>query len=233
MGVPGLLKSLGGGTEGDVFVFGAGRRVAIDASVWMHEFAASRAEDVVARKSYGVIASLYVARVELLTRHGILTISVFDGPDPYGPKDATREVREAKREEALRELEARNDDPTLTEADRLRLLKRAVRIVPEVVTAVIRALRSRGHPSIVAPREAAQLAALTLEGVADFVITVDQDLIVHDATRIVTNVDYSCGRCTDAWGECAGSTAAEAPRRVGSAGEWRWVAMASRYLVAL
>jgi len=198
MGVVNLLKSLGGGIDANLLTLGHGRVLGVDASIWLHDFAARHAEDVVLHGDYEAVVAAYISRVGTLMMHGISTVSVFDAPhQAYAPKDATRASRNGARSAAVDELAARADDPTLTVNQRNKLLVRAVRILPALVGAVISGLRARGHAVVVAPFEAdAQLAMLAHEGRVDFVVSTDQDMIVHGVCRIIAKADYSTGDCT-------------------------------------
>ena len=192
MGVADLLKHLGGGTVCNLFTFGHGRVLAIDASVWLHELASHCAASIVVMEDFTEIAALYVQRIELLNKHGISTVSVFDGC-AYPPKRATSAAREALRQQAIAKV---MEDPELHARNRSKFLLRAVRIVPQLVQAVIYKLRAGGHSLVVAPFEAdAQLTMLALQNVVDAVITCDQDLIVHGVPRVICKVDYSSGAC--------------------------------------
>ena len=63
--------------------------------------------------------------------------------------------------------------------------QRCIDVSPEMALAFIKLLRGKGIQAIVAPYEAdAQLAYLVKEGLADFVITEDSDLLAFGASRV-------------------------------------------------
>lgn len=70
--------------------------------------------------------------------------------------------------------------------------QRCIDVSPEMALAFIKLLRGKGIQAIVAPYEAdAQLAYLVKEGLADFVITEDSDLLAFGASRVNLPLIYN------------------------------------------
>lgn len=183
MGVSGLLPVLRPITERvNVSTF-RGRRVGVDGFAWLHRGGYACALELATGAPTSGYLTHFLHRVNLLLHHGVVPVVVFDGA-PLPMKADTNAERRASRAEARRAGEA-----ALAVGDRraaTEYFQRCVTVTPEMVAAVIGALRPLGVEAMVAPYEAdAQLAFLAASGAVDAVITEDSDLVVYGVPTLL------------------------------------------------
>lgn len=183
MGVSGLLPVLKPITERvNVSTF-RGRRVGVDGFAWLHRGGYACALELATGAPTSGYLTHFLHRVNLLLHHGVVPVVVFDGA-PLPMKADTNAERRASRAEARRAGEA-----ALAVGDRraaTEYFQRCVTVTPEMVAAVMGALRPLGVDAMVAPYEAdAQLAFLAATGAVDAVITEDSDLVVYGVPTLL------------------------------------------------
>ena len=122
------------------------------------------AEDVVEHQRYDRVSAAFAKRGRRFLSRGIDVLFVFDGK-PVPAKAETAEQRRERRARAL--AEAQGAEPGSDE--HRKALQAAVSIGPELVAAVISALRRDGQRYMVAPYEAdPQLRYLDKKGIVDY-----------------------------------------------------------------
>ncbi len=180
-----------------------GKRPAVDGYVWLHELVYAYAEDNY-RDDYEPIVAAFMDRIQKVLRYGALPFIVFDGK-PL-PGKAANKKRGEKRMEALTQLDeefirrvANGENETEVVADfDSGVLHAANAIKPDLVRAVIVALRERGVRYAVAPYEAdAQIAQLHQQELVDCCITNDADLIIYGLPLVFfcTSSVWITGNC--------------------------------------
>lgn len=160
-----------------------GRRVGVDGFAWLHRGGYACALELATGAPTSGYLTHFLHRVNLLLHHGVVPVVVFDGA-PLPMKADTNAERRASRAEARRAGEA-----ALAVGDRraaTEYFQRCVTVTPEMVAAVMGALRPLGVDAMVAPYEAdAQLAFLAATGAVDAVITEDSDLVVYGVPTLL------------------------------------------------
>ncbi|GAB0491288.1 hypothetical protein MMPV_002540 [Pyropia vietnamensis] len=183
MGVSGLLPVLRPITERVNVSSFRGRRVGVDGFAWLHRGGYACALELATGAPTSGYLTHFLHHVNLLRHHGVIPVVVFDGA-PLPMKADTNAERRASRAEAQRAGEA-----ALAAGDRraaTEYFQRCVTVTPEMVAAVMGALRPLGIEAMVAPYEAdAQLAFLAATGVVDAVITEDSDLVVYGVPTLL------------------------------------------------
>ena len=157
--------------------------VAIDVSCLIHKALYTGQSPVVFIKRY----------VRMLRIKKFQVILVFDGlPNPI--KNETNIKRKSRRESDRKKGEALLEKGDVIEA--MRVFRRCTSISRTEVREIIYELRSsRGIEVIEAPYEAdAQLAYLALNGLADFIVTEDSDLVVYGCKKILFKLKLN-GEC--------------------------------------
>ncbi|MDO9011735.1 MAG: hypothetical protein Q7U78_08010, partial [Gallionella sp.] len=191
MGVSKLANSQYGYTRmGAKFSMVAhGRVVGMDASCWLHRYAAKHVEHSFA-DNVEPSALDFVELLDVWRSYGITVVVVFDGPNAYPPKAATAGKRAAGRE-AAKAAVATSDTTT-----KLKHMRKSLSVTRKLVTRVVELLRQRKVNYIFAPYEAdAQLAALDREGFIEIVVTLDQDLLIHRVRNVILHLDNATGIC--------------------------------------
>ena len=191
MGVQGLMELLKPyGRVVDLKKY-AGRRVGVDAMVWLHRGAIPRARELIEEPAaYWADkpkphVSYVQGQLSMLHRAGIVPVLVFDGLDQPS-KAGTQEERREKRAEAQKQLAAcrgRGERAPDT------VYHQALRVTDEMVHELVLLARMVGVECIMAPYEAdPQLAYLSRlggpHGVAA-VITEDSDLTAFGCKTIL------------------------------------------------
>jgi exonuclease 1 len=128
-----------------------------------------------------------MSRIELLQRHGVQPLMVFDGNAiemKRAENSDRRNHRSLNLEKAMSALE--KGDSSTARA----LFARAVSVTHEMAHQLIVKLREMNIPFLVAPFEAdAQLAYLSRNGLCDVVITEDSDSLVFGCKRVLFKMD--------------------------------------------
>ncbi|WVQ98443.1 hypothetical protein IAU59_005567 [Kwoniella sp. CBS 9459] len=192
MGISGLLPLLKEiQVNGHISEF-KGKRLAVDAYVWLHKGAFGCAEDLVKGKKTTKFVDYAMHRVRLLRYHGITPFVVFDG-GPLPAKKGTEVSRAKSRAENLERARSMESQGRWREARDF--YTRCLDITPEMAYQLIKALRAENVDYVVAPYEAdAQLCFLEREGYVDGIITEDSDLLVFGCRQVVFKLDGN-GQC--------------------------------------
>lgn len=128
-----------------------------------------------------------MTRIDLLIKHGVTPIMVFDGgrmPMKAEEEDSRRRGRAENRAKAAAHMAAGNVSAALE------FYQRCVDVTPAMAKQVIEVLKDRGVQFYVAPYEAdAQMAYLALRGAVHAVITEDSDLLAYGCPRVLFKID--------------------------------------------
>ncbi|KAI5477622.1 exonuclease 1 [Pseudohyphozyma bogoriensis] len=180
-----------------------GKKVAIDAYVWLHRGVYGCAEDIALGKQTVQYVNYSMHRIRMLKYHQVTPIVVFDGgllPSKMGTEDD----RERRRSDARARGNALMAEGKRTQAREC--FVKAVDVTPEMAFQLIKALRREGVEYVVAPYEAdPQLAYLEQQGIVDGIVTEDSDLLVFGCRNVLFKLD-SEGNCVhlsrDRFAEC-------------------------------
>ena len=191
MGIPGLLKELNAlvGRDAHISTY-SGKRVAIDASGWLHRACYSCALDLLLSPST-TTAHLNLLRcfLALLASHSITPLLVFDGAQLPAKANtaAQRDVnRTHHRTLALHHLHTSPPNPELA----LDHAQKAISVTGDVTARFITLARELSVDLVVAPYEAdAQMAWLVQHSLVDACITEDSDLMAFGCDRIFIRLD--------------------------------------------
>lgn len=212
MGIKGLHKALSFCTVKDNLKHYQGRRLAIDASAWLHRSVYSVAEELaeaghtIDRKCLRVSCKYMVARcLEMLDGFGIHSVYlVTDGQRSPMKADESQDRDERQRHnlEEARSLKRAGHRARAEEK-----YKACIRIrdnfAKEVIAMVRREFKTNGRRVFIveAPFEAdAQLCKLLIDRVADAVVTEDSDVLAYSAaTHVAFPILYKLDRRT---GDC-------------------------------
>ena len=82
MGIADLLRLCRYARKKEKYAFLKGKRVAVDGYVWLHEFVAEYAEQVVLHKRYSCVVEAFVLRCQRLMDMGAIVCVVLDGCKP-------------------------------------------------------------------------------------------------------------------------------------------------------
>uniref|UniRef100_A0A8D8TN02 Exonuclease 1 n=1 Tax=Cacopsylla melanoneura TaxID=428564 RepID=A0A8D8TN02_9HEMI len=169
-----------------------GSTVAVDAYGWLHKGIFSCADKLARGEDCDMYVKYCMKYVNMLLAFNIKIVMVFDGRH-LPAKEATEEDRRKKRNShkakaaELLILDRGNEAHSH--------LRQSVDVTHKMASNLIKACRSAGVDSIVAPFEAdAQLAYLNMAGYVDYVITEDSDLLVFGAKKTVYKLDLA-GTC--------------------------------------
>lgn len=175
----------------------AGSSVAIDISHWIYRASYAIPELLYHRTNvnaiYTAITQFIDTYVKLLRSYNVKLTFVFDGMK-LPAKEATHTERSARKEEARRLVEKflKANNPQEARKHMIRCMD----VKFDIVQQVIRYCQKEKIKYIVAPYEAdAQLAYLNNEGLCEFVITEDSDLILYGCKKIIYKLDRTTGDC--------------------------------------
>lgn len=171
-------------------------KAAVDVSHWIYRAAYACPEAIYLRNNvnqiYSTIINYIDNYVKLLKSHNVQLYFVFDGMK-LPAKQVTHADRSARKAEARRLVEKYLAAGNKQEARKHML--RCIEVKFDIVQQVITYCKREKIEYIVAPYEAdAQLAYLNNEGLVDFVITEDTDLILYGCEKILYKLDTS-GSC--------------------------------------
>lgn len=159
------------------------KRIGVDGHVWLHFAASLVAHDLYRNAHTDKHVGIFMSKVKSLADHGITPVIVFDG-DALASKEKTNRERKALRERYRAEVEFYIAQNNMARAKEL--MKRCISITPSILHSALRALRAHGVEYIISPYEAdAQLCFLQKIGYIDCILTVDSDLVVYGATRVL------------------------------------------------
>ncbi|KAJ9523497.1 hypothetical protein QJQ45_007204 [Haematococcus lacustris] len=173
-----------------------GKRVAVDAYAWLYMGAYACSTELFRGTYTDKFVSFCMSRIQLMQKHGIEPVVVFDGCDLPMKNDEQDERRRrvyqrkmgwAKskyRESALTHLKI--GDLEAAEKD----MQRCVTVTTAMAKQLIEALKDKGVAFVVAPYEAdAQMAYLALNGDVWAVVTEDSDLLAYGCPRVFFKLD--------------------------------------------
>ena len=161
----------------------------IDGYCWLHKGAYGCCLDlcVGGADSTTKYVEYFMKRLDVLLRNGVTPLVVLDG-DQLPAKGGTEENRRFQRKVSLekgRSLLAAGERQAA-----IHVFSKAVDVTPRMAWHLINALKANDIAFIVAPYEAdAQLAYLSREGIVDFVISEDSDLIPFGCRTILFKLD--------------------------------------------
>lgn len=157
--------------------------IAIDTSLILYQFLiAIKSTDNFLNKDGKDTSHIHAILTKVFTyiKKRIYPIFVFDGKPPE-IKTKTLQYRNQIKKKALDNLE--ND---LTDDEKLRMLKRSLKISPEQISECKEILSILGIPYIESPTEAdPQCAYLVKEGIAEAVISDDMDLLAFGTSKLI------------------------------------------------
>lgn len=191
MGIPGLLRAFKSCQRRVCIADYAGMTAGIDGYCWLHKGAYGCSLELctggpTATTKY---VEYFMKRIHVLLSNGVTPLVVLDG-DQISAKYGTEENRGCRRRANLekgRSLLAAGERQAATQ-----FFNKAVDVTPGMAWQLIKALKSTGIALIVAPYEAdAQLAYLCREGIVDFVISEDSDLIPFGCQTILFKMDLN------------------------------------------
>lgn len=162
---------------------------AIDGYCWLHKgvFSCSLELCVGGEDATVAYVDYFMRRIDFLLSNGVTPLVVLDG-DRISAKEGTEDKRRGARRENLekgRALMAAGERRAATQC-----FSKAVDVTPRMAWQLIKALKSNDIAFIVAPYEAdAQLAYLSREGMVDFVISEDSDLIPFGCQTVLFKMD--------------------------------------------
>ncbi|KAM7351749.1 exonuclease tos [Cochliomyia hominivorax] len=189
MGITGLIPFLEKASTTINIKDMKGSSVAVDSYCWLHKGVFACAEKLIRGETTDIHIQYCLKYVDMLMRHKIKVIMVFDGRHLPAKAETERRRREARNEskELAKEYLRRN------EIEKARShMRRAVDVTHEMALELIKACRSRGVDCIVAPYEAdAQMAWLNKKGLAEYIITEDSDLTLFGAQKILFKLDLT------------------------------------------
>ena len=199
MGIRGLYKLLEVAAPGAVqsrdckeYDMRWGRRVAVDAMVYIEQALKGGPPGPVLRNGAGKVTSHLQGvfmRTARLLQAGILPVYVFDGEPPRA-KDWVLRERRQERMQAEEELKAAREAGDLERVEKLS--KRVLQATPEQYEQCKRLLRLMGVPVVQAPGEAeATCARMQAGGLVFAVCTEDSDALPFGTKRLVRHMKTS------------------------------------------
>lgn len=170
----------------------AGKRVGIDASGWLHRSA------VVHSREYflGLLGDdkpwceFVQSMLQMIKRHGLTPIMVFDGPERLPLKDDTRHRRSEKRETAWKEGVAL--EVTMDVEESKKKFMQAFSVTHDIERDAMALCDELDVPFKIAQYEAdVELASLFHNGEIDLVISEDSDLVAYGVSKIIFKLRLS------------------------------------------
>ena len=193
MGIPGLLRELNAlvGRDAHISTY-SGKRVAIDASGWLHRACYSCALELLQSPStFTGHLTLLRSFLALLAAHDISPFLVFDGaqlPAKANTAAARDALKTYHRNLALQYLHGVPPNPELA----LLHAQKAMTVTGDATARFVALARELSINFIVAPYEAdAQLAWLVQHGLVDACITEDSDLVAFGCDRLFVRLERS------------------------------------------
>ena len=166
-----------------------GSSVAVDSYCWLHKGVFACAEKLIRGETTDVHIQYCLKYVDMLIRHKIKIIMVFDGRHLPAKAETERRRREARKESK----QLAKEYLRMNEIEKARShMRRAVDVTHEMALELIKECHNRSVDCIVAPYEAdAQLAWLNKKGLAEYIITEDSDLTLFGAQKILFKLDLT------------------------------------------
>jgi hypothetical protein len=207
MGITGLLPIIKPCmTTINMFRDLAGATALVDTSCFIYQLCGKDTimDQITNDRNFSSLAMAFARMFSDLTKRGLDILLVFDGA-PHLLKSATQKARETKAQEADAALSAfiAATSVPFTQAQQTqhdKLMRKTFRRSPECTAALIEICKTQRLPFIVAPFEAdAQLVKLNEETSNSFIITIDSDIIIFGANRVVYPLkgtfDFVTGTC--------------------------------------
>ncbi|KAF9010214.1 PIN domain-like protein [Cyathus striatus] len=164
-----------------------GKKVAVDAYVWLHKGVYACATELATGKATLKYVDYAMHRVRLLRHYGIEPYVVFDG-GPLPAKRGTEDERKQKRDEYISRGHALAAQGKHSQARDCYV--KCVDVTPQMAYQLIKALKAESVSYVVAPYEAdAQLAYLERVGLVDAILTEDSDLLVFGCKNVLFKLD--------------------------------------------
>jgi exonuclease-1 len=192
MGISSLLGFVAGAKRRVHLADFRGKRVAVDAYVWLHRGAIRCPTELVVGVPTDLHTEYAMHMIRLFRANGVEPMLVFDGS--YFPcKAPTEESRAKSRAGHRRNVEyLRGAGKSADEI--AKAAYKAIDITPEIARVLQLRLREVGVDYCVAPFEAdVQLAYLCLCGLVDACCTEDSDILVYQAPRVLYKLDHHTG----------------------------------------
>lgn len=196
MGIHGLLKTLEPVMAPAHISQYRNQRAAVDASCWLHRSAYCCSMDLVLQQPTTKYLNFCMHYIHMLQSFGIKPVVVFDGanlPMKHDENQLRSDTREKYKEQALELLSQHRVD------EAVRYFQRAVSLTPDMVRSFIAVLKEAQVEFVVAPYEAdAQISYLYRNGLVDFCISEDSDLLAFGCERVFFKMDRTGnGRAVD------------------------------------
>ncbi|XP_064402731.1 exonuclease 1-like [Halichondria panicea] len=190
MGITGLLPFLKS-IQREVHLSSfRGKKAAIDSYCWLHKGSYSCALQLVmgtTKLETLPFIKYCMKKVNLLRQHDITPVMVFDGGRLPTKAHTEHERRQRRREYREKGKQLLKDGRRSEAVD---CFQKCVDVSPDMALALIKECRKIGVECVVAPYEAdSQLTYLQNEGIVDFVITEDSDLLVFGCERVLFKLD--------------------------------------------
>lgn len=189
MGITGLLPLLKTVMRKTHLSQLSGSTCGVDGYVWLHRAIYSCGSDLVLNPENACSKYLNycMSKVFQLVRWKIKPFIVFDGK-PLPSKSHTNKSRKEKRSSNMSKAMALSAEGKNEEAKSF--YNKATPVTFRMVSNFIRLLKANNIDYVIAPYEAdAQLAWMSRNGVVDYVITEDGDLILYECPRILFKLD--------------------------------------------
>ena len=191
MGISGLLPLLSTITRPRHIRELAGLRAGIDGHVWLHRAVFANARAFAMGTLVDNHVKYFTKKCQYLLDHNVQPVVIFDGA-MLPAKSLTNSTRSFDRAismgRAIGLHDAGNTQSAYTE------FAKAAEIKHQMVTDIVSHLRTIGVDAFVAPYETdAQLSFLIREGVIDFAISEDSDLLVYGCRRTLFKLDFRTG----------------------------------------
>ena len=159
---------------------------------WLYKGAYSCAYELGLDKQTLSFLSYPIKMIKLVQQYGIKPICVFDGR-PLKAKEATEKLRsdtkKANKDLALTNAENGNED------EARKYFMRSLILRSKMIDLFTDILRCLDIEFIIAPYEAdAQIAYMVREGIADFAISEDSDLIAYGCPKLLMKLNFN-GYC--------------------------------------
>jgi exonuclease 1 len=210
MGISGLLSNIKDAIERKHISTFANKRAAVDSYCWLHRSLTCAMDPITGQLNRDKWIEYVMRFVDMLLHFGITVYMVFDGaelPAKQGTEIDRKKRRQSFREQGL-EFARKGDD-----LNAKKFMTQAHDVDPKMAAELIRelALKRPTVHCVVAPYEAdAQLAALSLDGHVDFIISEDSDTIPYGCSEVLFKLGhdgygdhlilanlYSCGKLGD------------------------------------
>lgn len=187
MGIQGLLPELRSITQTTSLEELSGLKCGVDTYSWIHKGVFSCAMDICLGKPTTAYITYCNNLLSLLLAHNITPVLVFDGARLTAKQDTETE-RETKRQIGLAQAQQYLREGREREAHQA--FSKAVDVTAEMARQVLLSFKRRGVQCIVAPYESdAQLARLAMDGLVNFVISEDSDLLAFGCNRVLYKLD--------------------------------------------